>query len=163
MKMKKKSLQSLFLIILLENFLFFSEACKKETAKEVAPALPQTTEVDVQKIESATGLHFSILKTDAIGYAPLHKFYWVCLYDKQEREKVEMLASQIIKETITGKPKTYHSFTIHFIYKEDLAEAVEKSKAFAHAYFLPEGSWSKVGRVPIDGYKDYKLTCTFVD
>ncbi len=110
-----------------------------------------------------TGVQFKILKTKAIGDMPLHKFYWVSLKKKVSSQKVKDLADSIIKEIIAGKPKTYHSFTIHFFWEDELGERVEKSKSFARANFLPEGDWAKVGRVPIDDYKDYKLAYTSLE
>jgi len=91
---------------------------------------------------------------------PLHKFYWVCLPKKVSTQKVQELADSIIKETIAKKPKAYHSFTVHFFWEDELGECVEKSRSFARANSLPEGDWTKVGRVPIDDYKDYELTYT---
>jgi hypothetical protein len=38
----------------------------------------------------------------------------------------------------------------------------ENSKAFAQALFLPDGDWTEVGRVPIDGYKSYRLSTIFL-
>jgi len=145
--------------------IIINPACKKQASNKASPEtqLPGSAEVDVTKIENSTGLHFEILKTETHGYKPVHKFFWVCLSKKPDDQKVEALADAIIKEAISSKPKTYHSFTIHFFCKEDLAETLEKSKCFARATFLPEGSWLKVGRVPIDDYKDYKLTCEFIE
>ena len=150
--------------ILLISFtaIIFSLYCEKEplqkTTLQTAPLVGP--EIEIQKIENLTGVQFKILKTETIGYMPLHKFYWVCMKEKGTSQKVEQVADAIIKETIAKKPKTYHSFTIHFFCEDELAGSVEKSKSFARANYLPEGSWLKVGRVPIDDYKDYKLTLT---
>ena len=120
-------------------------------------------EIDIRKIENLTGVQFNILKTKTIGYMPLHKFYWVCLKKKVSSQKVKELADSIIKEIIAKKPKTYHSFTVHFFWEDELCESVEKSKSFARANFLPEGDWTKVGRVLTDDYKDYNLTFTSLE
>jgi len=120
-------------------------------------------EIDIQKIETLTGVQFKILNTETIGYMPLNKFYWICLPKKVSSQKVKELADSIIKEIIAKKPKTYHSFTVHFFWEDELGERVEQSKSFACANFLPEGDWTKVGRMPLDDYKDYALTCTFLE
>ena len=145
------------------TFIIFSLSCKKAPSEKTMLETAQLVgaEIDIQKIANLTGVQFKILKTQTIGYMPLHKFYWVCMQEKAISQKVEQVADAIIKETIAKKPKTYHSFTIHFFCEDELAESVERSKSFARANFLPEGSWLKVGRVPIDDYKDYKLTLTF--
>lgn len=145
--------------------IIINPACKKPASNKASEEIqfPGSAEVDVSKIENSTGLHFEILKTETHGYKTVHKFFWVCLSKKPDDQKVEALADAIIKEAISSKSKTYHSFTIHFFCKEDLAETLEKSNRFARATFLPEGSWLKVGRVPIDDYKYYKLTCEFIE
>jgi len=141
-------------------FLIFSLTCKKEPSKKVKFEAAQIVgaEIDLQKIQNLTGVLCKILKAETIGYTPLHKFYWICLGEKTNREKVEELAETIIKETIAKKPNTFHSFTIHFFCEEELAETPERSKCFARANFLPEGDCLKVGKIPIDDYKSYKLT-----
>ncbi len=146
------------------SFIIFSFSCKKSSEKPMllAAQLPET-EIDIQKIENLTGVQFKILKTETIGYMPLHRFYWVCLPKRVSNQKVNELADSIIKEIITKKPSTYHSFTVHFFWEDELGECVEKSKSFARANFLPEGDWTKVGRVPLDDYKDYALSCTFLE
>jgi hypothetical protein len=121
------------------------------------------TDIDVLKIENLTGIQFKILKTETIGYRPRHRFCWACLPKKVSSQKVKELAKSIIEEIIAKKPKTYHSFTVHFFWEDDLGDCIEKSKSFARANYLPEGSWIKVGRVPIDDYKDYTLTFTSLE
>ena len=83
--------------------------------------------------------------------------------ERADREKIEGLASALIKETIAANPATFYSFTIHFFCEPELAKTIEASRAFAHATFLPGGDWAKVGRVPIDDYKDYVLNCVFLE
>jgi len=147
------------------TFIIFSLSCKKEPSENPLLQTAQFVgvEIDVQKIENLRGVQFKILKTETIGYMPLHKFYWVCLKKKVNNQRVEELADSIIKETIAKKPKTYHSFTIHFFWEDELAASIERSRSFARANFLPEGDWTKVGRVLLDDYKDYELTCTFLE
>ena len=155
----------IILSFLILTIILILSSCKKNPAEETTLETPPLVgaEVDVKKIESQTGISFNILKTESIGYMPLHKFYWVCLKDKINKQRLETLAEAIIKETIVLKPNTYHSFTIHFFWENDLRETIGKSPCFARATFLPEGNWQKVGRVPLDDYKNYKLTCTFLE
>jgi len=148
---------SLFLV-------FFTYSCKQEPSESAALETPLIEEeINIQKIEAATGIPFKILKTETVGYTPVHRFYWVCLKEKAAQKKVESIADAIIKNIISKKPKIFDSFTIHFFCESDIGETLEKSNRFAYATFLPEGSWMKVGRVPIDDYKNYKLTCTFIE
>jgi hypothetical protein len=154
------------IITLLISFAFtiFSLSCKKSSETPMSLAAQSIgAEISIQKIENLTGVQLKILKTETIGYRPLHKFYWVCLKKKVSSKKVEELADSIVKEIIAKKPKTYHSFTVHFFWEDELSECVEKSRSFARASFLPEGDWAKVGRFPIDDYKDYKLTYTSLE
>ena len=153
------------LSLIIYIFIIFGLSCKKESSEKT---MLQTTpliraEIDIEKIENLTGVQFKILKTEALGYMPLYKFYWICLEEKVNNQKVKELADAIIKATIAKKPKTYHSFTIHFFWENELADCVEKSKSFTRANFLPEGSWLKVGRASIDDYKDYRLTFTSLE
>jgi len=154
-------------IIVLISFttIIFCLSCKKAPLEKSMLQTAQLAgiEIDIRKIENLTGVQFNILKTETIGYTPRHKFYWVSLKKKVSGQKVKELADSIIKEIIAKKPKTYHSFTIHFLREHELGESVEGSKSFARANFLPEGDWAKVGRVPITEYKDYKLTITLIE
>lgn len=145
-------------------FIAFYFGCKKPAEKNSLQTAPLTgSEVDVQKIKKDVGIPFEILKTEAIGYMPVNKFYWVCLEEKEPHEKIKKLANAIIQDTIAKKPKTYSSFKIHFFLRCDLNETLENSKSWATAVFLPEGEWSRVGRVPINNYSDYSLMCVFND
>ncbi len=159
-----KKVGTIFVLISF-TFITLSLSCKKEPEKDTIFKAIQLVgaEIDTQKIINLTGIQFKILKTETVGYLPLHKFYWVCLPKKVNSQKVKELSDAITKEIIAKKPKTYHSFTIHFFWEDELAECVERSKSFDHANFLPEGSWLKVGRAPIDDYKDYKLTLTSLE
>ena len=73
-------------------------SCKKEPApKPTAEQISQSgSDIDVQKISIQVGLTFKILKTDARGYLPMHKYYWICLKEKPDRPKIEALARSII-------------------------------------------------------------------
>jgi len=156
----KNLITALFII-----FIIFSLSCKKEEAKKAEPETPilAETEIDVQKIGSLTGLECKILKTETIGYMPVYRFYWVCLKEKASRKILEELAQAIINESIAKRPNTFHSFTIHFFCEKEMAETLGKSKCFARANFLPEGSQLKVGRVPISDYKNYQLILTILE
>ncbi|MGQ9674013.1 MAG: hypothetical protein ACUVV5_12950 [Candidatus Aminicenantales bacterium] len=119
--------------------------------------------IDVKEVEASTGIAFEILKTEALGYMPRHKFFWVCLPERKSREKLERLALALINETNRTRPAYFHSFTIHFFCEPEMARTVEASRPFARATFLPGGSWVQVGRVPIDDYKNYVLNCELLD
>jgi hypothetical protein len=108
-----------------------------------------------------TGIRFRIIKTQVLGSAPIHKFLWVCVPDQTPREKVEELVREIIEATIEKYPNTYHSFTAHLFYESELTGKPEDCRPFAKATFLPEGDWSKVGRAPIDDYKNFQLALEF--
>lgn len=144
------------------TLILFSPFCKKEASKRAGEktADVEGVEVDAQKISNLTGFSFRILKTEAISYMPLHKFYWVSFQERVGNQEVEQLASAIIKETITNNPNTFHSFTIHIFWEDELTESLEKSPCFATATSLTESVWLKIERLPIDDYKDYRLTCT---
>ena len=159
-----KKVGTIFVLISF-TFITFSLSCNKELEKEAIFKAIQLVgaEIDTQKIENLTGIQFKILKTETIGYDPLHRFYWVCLLKEVNSQKVNELSDAIIKEIIVRKPKTYHSFTVHLFLEDELGASVERSRCFARANFLPQGGWVKVGRVPIDDYKDYALTYTFLE
>ncbi len=159
-----KKIGAIFILISF-TFITFSLSCNKELEKEAIFKAIQLVgaEIDTQKIINLTGIQFKILKTETIGYEPLHRFYWVCLPKKVNSQKVNELSDAIIKEIIARKPKTYHSVTIHFFLEDELTERVESSKSFARANFLPEGEWVKVGRASIDDYKSYRIICTILE
>ena len=122
----------------------------------------RVTEIDVKKVESSTGVLCKILKTEDIGYMPKAKFFWVLLKERAGRQKLEEIASGIIDETTVKKGKIYHSFTFHFFDETGFVGSPERSKAFAKINFFPDGSQDKVGRVPIDDYKNYQFVCLFI-
>lgn len=163
----KSALIDFFLFFLLFSLLVFP-GCKKapppptEDTSIQTNALGMPLEIDVQEIVSSLKLPFRVLKADTVGYAPLHRFYWLCLEEEAPRDQIRVLAQKIVQEIITNKPNTYHSITIHFFIEADIAEkGIRNDNRFACATFLPKGSWLEVGRTPIDGYKDYRLTCDF--
>lgn len=143
----------------------FTFACKQESSEGTFKVIDEalTLGIDVQKIENSTGISFNIIKTKDVGYEPLHKFYWVNVEKKLGEEEMKILAQEIIQAAVENKPNTYHSFTLHFLCKGQSEQTKEKPEAFAKVTYLPEGSWTKVGRVPINDYSDYELTCTIKD
>ena len=138
------------------------ESGTKKDELEVTSSLA-APEIDVQKITEISGIPFILIKAQTEGYMPKHRFYWVCVEEKIPQEDVETLADAIIKHVIDEKPSTYHSFTIHFFCRENLQSTPEASLRFAHANFLPDGTWLNVGRAPIDGYDRYRLVCTYLE
>ena len=154
------------LIAVLPLIVLLLPACQKEggTSRPAGTERPVTksaaSEIDPEKIAAVVGVRFRVLKTEALGQMTRNKFYWVCLGDKVAGPKLEELAMAIVRETITARPKTYHSFTVHFFLESELKETCEASTPFARATYLPEGSFIKVGRASIEDYKDYRLTLT---
>lgn len=146
----------------------FVSLCVLAGCKRAAPPKPADTqaqvaasEINTQDITARTGIRFRIIKTKALGSAPIHKFLWVCVPGQTPQEKVEELVREIIKATIEKYPNTYHSFTAHLFYENELTGKPEDCRPFAKATFLPEGDWSKAGRVPIDDYKNYQFALEF--
>jgi hypothetical protein len=160
--MKKRDVFSKTIVLFaILAFVFISafSSCKKEiSARPIAGQISQVNaDIDIPKISNQVGLAFKILKTNARGYMPTHKYYWICFKEKTDRQKIEALARAVIDETIIKYPETFHSFVIHFFCEPEMHGSPENSKAFAQSLFLPDGDWLEVGRVPIDGYKSYKL------
>jgi hypothetical protein len=137
--------------------------CKVDAPRDMDDKISKSTisDIDPQKVMNITGIPFSIQKSKSFGLRALHKFYWISTSDRLREKDVTNLAETIIKEIILLKSESFHSFTIHFIWQEDLDETVEKSKCYARAYYLPDGEWEKVGRVPLDEYRDYKWQYSF--
>lgn len=150
------------LVTSLTLFGFFI-SCKKKPPNKAAELQAQiaAAEIDSQKIIDKTGVRFKILKTDTRGYVPIHKFFWICVPDQMPKEKAEELVREIIKATIEKYPNTYHSFMVHLFYESEVTGRPEDCTPFARATFLPEGDWFKVGRSPIDDYKNYKLALEY--
>ncbi len=161
MKFRAISLASVFIVLLV--------GCQekappeKEAEARLVAVAPPAAEIDVLKVEEEAKTAFKLLKTETVGFMPRHRFFWVCLPERASKDKLERLASALIAETIRTNPAFFHSFTVHFFCQTELARTVEASKPFARATYLPEGTWVKVGRVPIDGYKDYVLACTLLE
>jgi len=120
-------------------------------------------EIDVQRITKISGIPFFLIKAQTEEYMPKHRFYWVFVEEKIPQEDVETLADAIIKHVIDEKSSYYHSFTVHFFCRESIQITLGDSQRFAYANFLPDGSWLNVGRVPIDGYDNYRLVCTYLE
>ncbi len=163
----KSVFTNFFLFLFLFSLLVFS-GCKKapsppaEDTSIQTNALGMPLEIDVQKIETSLKIPFRVLKADTVGYTPLNRFYWICLPEEVSNEEIQSLAQAVIDEIIEKKPDTYHSITIHFFLEADIAQkGISNDNRLACATFLPKGSWLKVGRVPIDGYKHYQLNCDF--
>ena len=121
------------------------------------------TSINIEEISTNTGITFEVLKSVDVGSQYVYKFFWICYESDLTEEKIKLLAESIINDTISRKPRTYHAFKIHFFRKCDVKEKLEDSMSIATACFLPEGDWTKVGRVPIDDYAEYSLVCTFED
>ncbi len=130
-------------------------SCKKESSFKTPPLVG--SEINEEKIKESVGCSFDIIKTETIGYFPTHKFLWVCLDSDLDKIALENLAQAIIQDIIDRKPATFHSFTIHFFNREDLAQTVEESNPFAKAEYLPEGGLAEVGRVAIEEHENYQL------
>jgi len=150
-------------LVIVLTLLGSSSGCKKETPNKSSETQAQiaAVEIDKQKITAQTGIRFKIIKTDARGYMPLHKFFWICVPNDTPKEKVKELVQEIINAVTAKFPNTYHSFTVHLFYENELTGNPEDCRPFARATFLPEGDWVKVGRTPIDDYKNYQLALEF--
>jgi hypothetical protein len=147
---------------MIASVLGFNSFCKRESSEDAFREIDETValEIDVQKIKNSTGISFDIIKTRDIGYEPLNKFCWVNVEKKIKKDELKNLAQEIIKAIIEKKPQTYHSFTIHFFCSVKIEESKKYPRPYAKVTYLPEGSWAKVGRVPINDYSDYELLCT---
>lgn len=133
----------------------FTQVCNKnkswhETKITVIP------DFDVNKIENMTGVQFRIGRIITLGYQIRHKFYWIFLSQSISTKSVEDLAEAVIEEVISKAPKHFSTFTIHFFLEDEFLEKGEKPRYFARVHFLPEGTWQKAGRIPIDEYENYK-------
>ena len=109
-------------IIIFFIVLFLSASCQRKeseiSAKRAAENLGKF-EVNEERIKEMTGISCRILKSETLGYMPLHKFFWISVPEKLDQEKIERLAMAIINETIHTRPRTYHSFTIHFFQRKN--------------------------------------------
>ncbi len=149
--------------------LFAVPACRKEaeaghpTGAKKQQGASVAAEIDAEKLAAQVGLRFRVLKTEALGESPRHKFFWVAVAEKPAGPKLEELAMAIVRATITAMPRIYSSFTVHFFSEGEMKETVEASTAFACATYLPEGSWLKVGRASIEDYSGYRMTCVMLE
>ena len=135
-------------------------ACNKSgPAPESSSSALVVSEIDEAKVSTLTGVPIKVLKTDSIGFPTINRFYWIRVQGRPIKAKLEDISRAVLDEIIAAKPKVYHSFTLHFVSSEDVRPVAETKKCFAKATFLPEGGWQKVGRDPIDGYRNYKLDC----
>ena len=161
--MEHREQGAIIIALMIILFSLLSGACKESLSppSDLSSA-GAMFEIDIHRITEATAINFKILKTSAIGQMPRNKFYWVSIETKVTQEKTEQLADAIIKDAIAKTRELYHSYTLHFFYEKDLKSSIEDSKALARANFLPMGGWAKVGRDPIDNYKNYQLTCKLV-
>ena len=161
---KREPFFKLILLSVILGIIVFGSFCSKKPSED-KKGVDETVflEFDVQKIKDSTGMSFEIVKTKNVGYDPLNKFYWVSVEEKLAEEDLRILAQEIIDTAIQSKPQTYHSFTLHFVCRDESQESKQRLKAFAKVTFLPEGSWTKVGRIPINDYCGYELTCSMKD
>ena len=156
-------------ILVLASLGLLLPACRK-AAEPGRPAgtgetipVAAATDIDPEKIAAATGVRFRILKTDTIGQMPSHLFYSVSLPGDDPGPRLEALADALIRGAIAARPRTYHSFTVHFFLDRELKETVEESAPFARATYLPEGDWRTVGRASIEDYAGYVLAVARLD
>ena len=139
-------------------------SCKRGAEEKVAfeSVAQEPVNFHVQEVVADCGLPLIILDMKELGATTRHIFYWVLLKEKPDSPKLEGVARAVIGETIAHKPETYCAFTIHFFDEAGYRGAMDKSREFAKANFLPEGSAEKTGRIPIDNYKNYKLVLKFM-
>lgn len=136
--------------------------CKKsETASSPAGLASVASEIDEARVSGLVGVSIKIVKAQSIGHSPINRFYWISVPGKPEIPKLLEISKACLDEVIAAKPGVFHSFTFHFMSPEDIRPGAASQDCFAKATFLPDGDWQKVGRVPIDGYKGYKLACSF--
>jgi len=163
MIMKDNFSLKILVVCLLTLGLFHAYACKKENAPPssgpTAPAI--YSEIDTQAVAAKTGIKFSVIKADSQGTDIRYKFLWICFANGTNQDKVEEVVKNILDALIAKFPRTYHSFTFHLFYEKDLKGLPENSWTFACAVFLPGGNRALVGRVPIDDYKEYRLSFSY--
>jgi len=151
------------LVVCLSISLFHAYACKKENASPssgpTAPAI--YSEIDTQALVAKAGAKFNVIKADSQGTDIRYKFLRVCFANGTNQDKVEEVVKNILDALIARYPSTYHSFTFHLFYEKDLKGLPENSPTFACATFLPGADRALVGRVLIDGYKEYRLSYSY--
>jgi hypothetical protein len=129
--------------------------------KNSPPSASAYSEIDTQPIATQTGVPFSILKTASKGGDIRQKFLWVSFDGNPGKDRVEVVVKNILDALIAKYPRTFHAFTLHLFYKNNLGSIPEDSPTFARATFLPDGDRTKVGRVPIDDYRAYRLSIDY--
>jgi hypothetical protein len=143
---------------------FVVTACKRSgPAPDSSTPASIVSEIDEAKVSALVGVPIKVLKTEAIGFSPVNRFYWIRVQGKPVKAKLLEISKAILDVVIAAKPHLYHSFTLHFISSDDYRPGADSHKCFAKATFLPEGDWQKVGRDPIDGYANYKLDCVIAE
>jgi len=159
-----RCLISIVFMILVFAIVLVATSCKRGADEKVAfeSVAQKPVNFHVQEAAADCGLPMKILDMKEFGSATRHIFYWVLLKEKPDSPKLEGVARAVIGETIAHKPETYCAFTIHFFDEAGYRGAMDKSREFAKANFLPEGSAEKTGRIPIDNYKNYKLVLKFM-
>jgi len=155
---------SLVLTVSVFAIVTVTTSCKRGAEEKVAfeSVAQKPVNFHVQEAAAECGLPMKILEMREFGSDTKHIFFWVLLKEKPDSPKLETVARSILAETIAHKPDTYHVFTIHFFDEAGYRGTIDKSREFAKASFLPEGSPDKIGRVPIDHYKNYKLLLKFL-
>jgi hypothetical protein len=138
--------------------LFAILACDR---KNSPPSASAYSEIDTQPIATQTGVPFSILKTVSQGGDIRQKFLWVSFDGNPGKDRVEAVIKNILDALIAKYPRTFHAFTFHLFYKDKLRTIPEDSPTFARATFLPDGDKGKVGRIPIEDYRAYKLSIAY--
>lgn len=143
--------------------LFLVTACKKGSAPLSAAAAASSTysEIDTKAIADKTGVRFRVVKADSQGSDVRYKYFWICFADGTDRAGVEGVVKNVLDDLIAKYPAIYHSFTFHLFYQKDMKDTCENSHPFAEAAFLPGGDRAMVGRIPIDDYKDYRLSFSY--
>ena len=139
--------------------MLFSACGKSRGGPESTTTAAVISEIDEALVSAGSGVKVKVLKTETIGFSPVNRFYWIRVEGRPMKEKLLEISKSALDQIIAAKPKLYHSLTFHFISSEDIRPGAETKNSYARATFLPEGNWPKVGRVPIDGYKSYKLDC----
>ncbi len=139
MKFRAIRLASVFIVLLVGC----QEKAPPEKEAEARLVAPPASEIDVLKVEEAAKTAFRLLKTETVGFMPRHRFFWVCLPERANKDKLERLASALIAETIRTNPAFFHSFTVHFFCQTELARTVEASKPFARATYFPKEPGSR--------------------
>jgi len=141
--------------ILIGSLLF--PVCRKTHDGSSPPAAATIAEINEAAVSEATGVKIRVLKAESIGVSPVNRFYWIQVEGRPLKDKLLEISRLALDQIIASHPRLYHSFTFHFASADESTGAVKLRECYARTTFLPEGSWQKVGRVPIDGYDAYVL------